>query len=280
VAASENSTMPRRADTRVRDRLLILLTISTGAVDAVSWLGLEKVFSAFMTGNVIFVGLRIAGAEGPPVHLVLASLAGFAVGALLAARIVTPGVKSGAVWPRPVTAVLGGVVIAQCAFLAMWLSVGGHPSTALTDVLLAVSAFAMGMQTAAMFSLGVRAVFTTAATATWAVLMGDLSGWEHPRGEQRRLATVVAGLLTGAVAGGILVAHARAYAPLLPLALTGLVVSVAEAVERRTGAPTRGRDHPISSTVIPRSNGGSPMPAPLASADARPNGVQANAPPT
>ena len=55
------------------------------------------------------------------------------------------------------------------------------------DGLIAMSALAMGMQTTAVFSLGVRAVFTTAVTATWAVLMGDMSGWSEASGERRRL---------------------------------------------------------------------------------------------
>ena len=50
---------------RVRDLLLNALTVSSGAVDAISFLALGKVFSAFMTGNIAFLGLRIAGAGEP-----------------------------------------------------------------------------------------------------------------------------------------------------------------------------------------------------------------------
>jgi uncharacterized membrane protein YoaK (UPF0700 family) len=88
----------------------------------------------------------------------------------------------------------------------------------------------MGLQTAAVFSLGVRAVFTTAATATWAALMGDLTRWSRSRDEARRLASVLAGLVCGAVAGGLFVDYARAWAPVLPLALTTGVVAVAALV--------------------------------------------------
>jgi len=51
-----------------RNKLLLLLTLSSGAVDAICFLGLGKVFTAFMTGNFVFLGLRIAGAPGP--HIV------------------------------------------------------------------------------------------------------------------------------------------------------------------------------------------------------------------
>jgi uncharacterized membrane protein YoaK (UPF0700 family) len=44
--------------------LLRLLSLTTGLVDAVSVLGLGKVFTANMTGNVIFLGFALAGTPG------------------------------------------------------------------------------------------------------------------------------------------------------------------------------------------------------------------------
>jgi uncharacterized membrane protein YoaK (UPF0700 family) len=85
----------------------------------------------------------------------------------------------------------------------------------------------MGMQTTAIFSLGVRAVFTTAVTATWAVLIGDLSGWSQSSGERRRLGAVIVGLILGAAAGGLVVVHERTWAPLFPLAVSAMVVAAA-----------------------------------------------------
>jgi uncharacterized membrane protein YoaK (UPF0700 family) len=70
-------------------------------------------------------------------------------------------------------------------------------------------------------------VFTTAATATWAILMGDLSDWSQSKGERWRLVAVIVGLFAGAVAGTFLVLHARTWAPAFPLLVTGLVVATA-----------------------------------------------------
>jgi len=42
---------------KVRDRLLYALTVSSGAIDAISFIALGKVFTAFMTGNIAFLGL-------------------------------------------------------------------------------------------------------------------------------------------------------------------------------------------------------------------------------
>ena len=228
-------------DTRVRDVLLVALAVSTGAVDALSWLGLGKVFSAFMTGNLAFLGFRVAGAPGPPVPRVLAAVAAFALGALLAARLVRPTQETGETWPRRVTVALAAALLPQAAFCAVWISVEGHPSTGASDLLIVLSALAMGMQTTAVFSLGVRGVFTTAATATLAILMGDLSGWSQSRGERLRLSAVVVGLFGGAVVGALLVVHAVNWAPFFPLGTTALVVAAAVSVHARSNLVSKGR---------------------------------------
>ena len=44
--------------------LLVVLTVVTGLVDAVSYLKLGHVFVANMTGNIVFLGFAVAGAEG------------------------------------------------------------------------------------------------------------------------------------------------------------------------------------------------------------------------
>lgn len=73
---------------RVRNWLLAALTVSSGAVDAISFLALGKIFTAFMTGNVAFLGMGIAGHPGAPrIVSVLASMAGFAGGVYLATKI-------------------------------------------------------------------------------------------------------------------------------------------------------------------------------------------------
>jgi hypothetical protein len=59
-AMMENSR--RTAEIRIRDLLLMALALSSGAVDSISYLGLGKVFTAFMSGNIVFLGLRMARA--------------------------------------------------------------------------------------------------------------------------------------------------------------------------------------------------------------------------
>jgi len=42
----------------------MIMTATTGVVDAVSILSLGRVFVANMTGNAVFVGFALAGAKG------------------------------------------------------------------------------------------------------------------------------------------------------------------------------------------------------------------------
>jgi uncharacterized membrane protein YoaK (UPF0700 family) len=217
-------TVARLDDARVRDVLLVGLTLSTGCVDAISWLGLDKVFSAFMTGNFAFLGFRIGGAAGPSVPRVIAATAAFGIGAAMGARIVRHPRDPEAIYPREVAIALLAVLVCEIAFLVLWLAVSAEPARATGDILIALSALAMGVQTAAVFSLGVRADFTTAATATFMVLMGDLAGWKQTSGERARLAVTLIALVAGAVAGTVLMLHAPSWAPLLPVVLLAAVL--------------------------------------------------------
>ncbi|MBV8090782.1 MAG: DUF1275 domain-containing protein, partial [Alphaproteobacteria bacterium] len=63
--------------------LMLVLTVLTGVVDAVSILSLGRVFVANMTGNVVFIGFAVAGASGFSLSASISALAGFLGGAAL-----------------------------------------------------------------------------------------------------------------------------------------------------------------------------------------------------
>ena len=217
---------------RVRDLLLNALTVSSGAVDAISFLALGKVFSAFMTGNIAFFGLRVAGASRAPGGVAIsASMAAFAVGVYLSTRIVKLPEASG-LWPKQVTVALGLSLIAHAVFLAVWFASNGQPTIDVAHVLLGSWALAMGMQSAAVRTLHVEGVFTTAATATIIFLVGDITNWSATIAERRRFAGVLVSLFVGATAGGLLLVHVHIYAPLLPFVITVLAVATAAIVFR------------------------------------------------
>jgi uncharacterized membrane protein YoaK (UPF0700 family) len=229
----------RRGPTRatVRDLLLMGLTVSSGAVDAISFIALGKVFTAFMTGNLVFLGLGAAdafGPGGPDVPRVAAALVAFSAGVFLSTRVVNAS-KQADLWPRGVSLALAGVVVAQTGFLSGWVVVSGHPSTGFATWLAAIAALAMGLQSGAVLSLGVTGVFTTAATATIMFLTRDAAR-PASLAEPARLAGVLISLVAGATAGGLLLVHAQTYAPALPPVLTLLVVAAASLTLARRSA--------------------------------------------
>src|SRR5437588_9386302 len=69
-------------------RALLVLTFTTGLVDAVSYLGLGRVFTANMTGNVVLLGFGVAGSGGLPVGAPVSSLVAFLLGCLAGGAIV------------------------------------------------------------------------------------------------------------------------------------------------------------------------------------------------
>jgi uncharacterized membrane protein YoaK (UPF0700 family) len=214
-------------DTRLRDWLLFALTVSSGAVDAISFLALGRVFTAFMTGNIVFLGMGIArDASAPSIVAVLASMAGFGLGSYLATVIVRPEDSATVVWPFRTTCALAISLLPHLCFVVVWMKIGGRPGHGATVALLAAWALAMGMQSAAVRRLNVGGIFTTAATATVIFFAGAFA--QPVTGEERhRLFGVLASLLIGATAGALLHFHAPLYAPLFPFVITLTVVTVA-----------------------------------------------------
>src|ERR1700736_6710616 len=94
AVGADRESLSLRAARSIRHpltRTLLLLTFTTGLIDAVSYLGLGHVFTANMTGNVVLLGFGIAGSGGLPVVAPIVSLAAFLAGAggggVLAARL-------------------------------------------------------------------------------------------------------------------------------------------------------------------------------------------------
>jgi uncharacterized membrane protein YoaK (UPF0700 family) len=233
-----------------RDVLLVALTLATGAVDAIAFLALGKVFTAFQTGNLVFAGIGLVDAGGPDLLRVAFSLGAFFAGTIAVTRFVAPTERSG-VWPAHVTRALGFVLVLHAAFVVLWVAVGGWPGTWSAHALAAMSGLAMGIQSGAIRSLAVTGIFTTAATATLIFLGRNVADPAHRQPwECARLAAVLAALIAGAAGGGLLLLHAREWAPALPLVVTALVVASAG---YRSGAP--GGIGMAAATGVPPSAG-------------------------
>jgi uncharacterized membrane protein YoaK (UPF0700 family) len=218
----------------VRDRLLVALAFSAGIFEAICFLSFGKVFTAFQTGNIVFLGLGVDGARpplGPDPDRVVISLIAFAAGAVLAARILKAfngdeEVEDSDVleaWPRRVSITLGVALVVQIGFLIVWMT--ASPSSVVSNTLVGLSAFAMGLQMNAIRSLHVPGISTTAATASFVSLVTGISTRSHTAAAARRLIGVLVSMVVGAFVGDWMLSHAHTYAPVLPVVVIALVIA-------------------------------------------------------
>lgn len=160
--------------TKVRDRLLLLLASVAGAVDAVSYLKLGRVFTANMTGNTVLLGLAIGQAESQAAVRSSLALGGFLAGVALGTRTATRGRQDG-VWPPAVTRTLMWEGVLLVAIAVGWYLVGDLGSyQAATSALITLSALAMGVQSAVGRYLNISGIATTYITGTLTSLIAGL----------------------------------------------------------------------------------------------------------
>jgi uncharacterized membrane protein YoaK (UPF0700 family) len=220
----------------VRDWLLVALSFSTGAYEAISFLTFGKVFTAFQTGNILFLGLGIAGTRpptGPNPVTVIISLAAFAAGAALAIVVLKTFDGDQEIedkdviqaWPRRVSVTLTIALVLQAGFLAVWITASSPAG--LADILVALGAFAMGLQMNAIRSLHVPGVSTTAFTATFIELASGVATWSLTPPSARRLTATMVSTAAGALLGDWMLSHAHRYAPAVPAIVMAVAITIA-----------------------------------------------------
>jgi uncharacterized membrane protein YoaK (UPF0700 family) len=206
--------------------LLLVLTMTTGVIDAVSVLGLGRVFTANMTGNIVFLGFALARVPGFSLRRSLAALAAFLVGAVIGGRLGLRRDGSPRRWLFTVA------VVEATLFFAAALAASGFDRDTLAPVgrlyaLIALTAVAMGIRNATVRRLAVPDLTTTVLTLTLTGLGADswLAGGTNPRWG-RRVASVAA-MLAGAIVGATLVLSVGLA---WPLALTATLTLLATLV--------------------------------------------------
>ncbi|MFI5961438.1 YoaK family protein [Streptomyces asoensis] len=196
--------------------VLLALTVVSGLIDAVSYLGLGHVFTANMTGNVVVLGFAAAGAPGFSVPHTATSLGCFLAGAAVGGRVARRlGTGSRRTWTRAILAAEAALVgvSAAVAFAAP-----DHAPVTVYSVI-ALTAFAMGLRNATVRKLGVADLTTTVLTMTLTGLASDSrAGGGAGTRSPRRTASVVA-MVVGAALGAWLVLHHGIAVPLLVAAV-------------------------------------------------------------
>jgi len=186
-----------------------------------------------MTGNIVFLGFGIAGSGGLPVLAPLVSLGSFLLGAggggVLAERM-------GDRHPAHIARTLAVEVslIGMAAVLAA--AVDARPNAVSGDVAIALLAFAMGARNATVRRVGVPDLTTTVLTMTLTGLAADSpAAGGSGKGSARRVAAVLA-MLTGALAGALLLKTSLVL-PLVAAAALALVTWLVYVPAARRSAP-------------------------------------------
>jgi uncharacterized membrane protein YoaK (UPF0700 family) len=205
VAGAAQESLSERAARSIKHplaRTLLVLTFTTGLVDATSYLGLGHVFVANMTGNIVFLAFGIAGSGGLPVIAPLISLGAFLVGAgaggILARKMADRHPRHLA-WALAIEVSL----IAAAAVAAGVIHIRRDAVSG--DAVIALLALAMGLRSATIRRIGVADLTTTVLTMTLTGIAADspLFGGTG-KGSTRRTSAVL-GMFAGALVGALLV---------------------------------------------------------------------------
>ena len=204
---------------RLLPALLLALTAVTGFVDAVSYLALGHVFTANMTGNVVFLGFAMAAVPGLSIGRSGAALGAFVIGAAIGGRLAA-WMGSG---PRHRWTSLGFGIEAMLLLAAAAVAAGAGDDLLRDPArlyrLIALTGLAMGVRNAVVRKVAERDLTTTVLTLTITGIAADssLAGGSNPGWTRRALS--VALMFAGAAAGALLLRYSVA----LPLAVSGII---------------------------------------------------------
>ncbi len=203
--------------------LLVILTFVTGIMDAVGYLALDRVFTGNMTGNIVILGMALAGGHGLPVAGPLLALFAFMAGSWAAGLLLR---GRPAAWsPRHTLILSAGATIATAVAILL-AAAGGHPTVTVSTIAAPLIALQMGAQAMAARHLSVKDMTTVVVTSTLVSLAGESlvsgglsSAWN------RRAAAILA-IMAGAAAGALLLGLHVSVPILLAVVLTAVVILV------------------------------------------------------
>jgi uncharacterized membrane protein YoaK (UPF0700 family) len=216
---------------RLRVSLMMVLTFVTGVLDAVGYLALDKVFTGNMTGNIVILGMALAGGDDLPVLGPLLALLSFTLGAFVAGLVLR---GSGAAWgPRHSALLLGGAGLAVA--VGVWfIAIGGHPGLTAVTIAAPVIALQMGVQAMVARHLAVRDMTTVVVTSTLTSLAGEsFVGGGKGTVWNRRFAAIAV-ILIGAALGTLAL---RLHVSVPIIAAAALTIGVVLVGHRRWSDP-------------------------------------------
>ena len=193
---------------------LLVLTAATGAIDGVSYLALDRVFTGNMTGNVLFIGFGLVGVADIPVINNVVALLAFMLGAALGGRLAGEAGTRARLCRRTLLMLLANTALVL-VLGAVWVALG-RIGTPVMVVITGLLALLLGAQAAGVKQIGIRDLSTVVVTMTMVNLSTD-SRVGGGRGEAwlRRVAAIVTMGLGALVAALVTRSLGGSYALLL-----------------------------------------------------------------
>jgi uncharacterized membrane protein YoaK (UPF0700 family) len=201
--------------------LLLAITMTTGLVDAVSVIGLGRVFTANMTGNIVFLGFAVGGAPGFSAPRCFSAVAAFLVGAAIGGRLGKRSAQASRGRWLLIVALIEAILFFAAAVAAVGYDASTmQPATGLY-IMIVATGLAMGVRNATVRLLAVPDLTTTVLTLTLTGLAADssIAAGANPRWA-RRVGAVVC-MFLGAAIGAALVQRVGL---IVPLALAGVCI--------------------------------------------------------
>jgi uncharacterized membrane protein YoaK (UPF0700 family) len=208
---------------RVREALMVLLAVNSGATDAIGLLCLGGAFASVMTGNMVLLGVSVFRLDSSLAVRTVAAIVYFVAGCALGTRIAGRARPDDPVWPRSVTLALQIQFLAMAVYAIGWELTGGRPGGAMQVGLLLINALALGMQSSTVARFGVSGLSTTYLTGTLTTLVIHVASGRGLRNVQCS-AQILGGLIGGAALGGILAVHLPPFAPAVQLVSVAVVI--------------------------------------------------------
>lgn len=224
--------MAQQDTTRTALAATITLTFVTGVVDAVGFLALDRVFTGNMTGNIVILGMGVAGADDLPVLGPAIALATFTAAAFVAGLVLRSGEKG---WQHRVTVLLGIGAATLATLAALAVVVGENAGSVIPIAMAAATAAAMGSQAVVARAVAVPDMTTVVVTSTLASLAGET--WARPGGGAllNRRFGAIATIFAGAVVGALLLRWHIA----VPFALSAVLTAGVALLGHRRLLPRR-----------------------------------------
>lgn len=200
--------------------MMMALTFTTGVIDAVGFLGFDRVFTGNMTGNVVILGMALAGAEDLPVAGPALALFGFIFGAAMAGLALRQTSRGSSARTTGLFAIVAVVTLSLAVALYWRGAEITMPEAVATTTLLGG---AMGIQAATARVIAVQDVTTVVITSAITSLAAETRWSSESRVAATRRASTVVIMLLGAAAGAALLQ----WHPAAALALAGTIIAAA-----------------------------------------------------